>query len=170
MSLVLPEGITLDCPPNSKGNSQILNYLGNFNLGITCMSRPTLTFYRSVAKAGEIVVITIAAGGGSSFMTYDAENKPIVQTLVYVVPTDNLLSVKLPAPSTGFCHILNIDYYTPGELPVDQYDPTAVNEIAKTNAGSVAIFGVSGAKVNSLQNGINIVKMADGSVKKVMVK
>jgi hypothetical protein len=33
-----------------------------------------------------------------------------------------------------------------------------------------AIYNISGAKVNALQKGINIVKMTDGTVRKVFVK
>lgn len=172
LKLVLPEGLSLDCPPNSKNASQILNYLGNFNLGLTCMSRPTLTFDRSVVKAGEIVIITIGAGGGSNYLTYDAEDntKPLVQTLVFVAPTDNLLTATLPAPATGFCHILNIDYYTHDALPEDTYDPTAVKEISNTVSEPVVIYNTSGVQVNELQKGINIIKMADGSVRKLIKK
>lgn len=50
-------------------------------------------------------------------------------------------------------------------------DITAVESI-KTNASAsaAAVYSVSGARLNAAQKGINIVKMTDGSVKKVLVK
>ena len=170
LKFILPEGIKfVNGPRESDGASQVLYYFGNFNLGLTFMISPTLTFDRSIAKAGEIVVLTIAAGGGSTYMTYDSENNALVRTLVYVVPTTEPLTVKLPNPATGFCHLLNIDFYTYDNLPTDQYDPTSVNAIATdATATPVAIYSVSGAKVDALQKGINIIKMSDGSVKKII--
>lgn len=46
---------------------------------------------------------------------------------------------------------------------------TSVNNV-KTAATASTIYTIAGAKVNSLQKGINIVKMTDGQVKKVYVK
>lgn len=56
-------------------------------------------------------------------------------------------------------------YYLGTEAPV------AV-ETVKASASDTpsAIFSISGTKMNSLKKGINIVKMADGSVRKVLVK
>ena len=48
-------------------------------------------------------------------------------------------------------------------------EATAINSVSETTA-PVSIFSVNGAKLNSLQKGINIVKMSDGSFKKVLVK
>ena len=173
LSLILPKGVTVECGPIEKdgaGVSQILNYLGSFDLGLTFMKAPTFTFARSFAKPGEIVIFTIAVGGGSNYLTYDSDNKPLVKTLMYTVPTDELLTVKLPTPSSNFCHVLNIDVYTYENLPADQYDPTSVKETTIRNAEPVEIYSITGSKIDALQKGINIVKMSDGSVKKIMIK
>lgn len=164
-----PEGIKFECGPNSAGTSQVLNYLGNNDLGITCMSAPTLTFDRSILKAGELVAITIGAAGGSNYLSADA-NGQTTKTLVYIAPVEEPLKVTLPRPATNFCHILNINFFTLPDLPEDQYDPVAVESIADTTIAPVEIYSISGTKANGLQKGINIVKMSDGSVKKVMVK
>ena len=49
---------------------------------------------------------------------------------------------------------------------------TGVHAVRNTGTGTkvVAIYNVYGARLNSLQRGINIVKFADGSVRKVLVK
>lgn len=166
---LLPAGVTLECGPSSAGVSQVMTYLGNNDLGITCMSAPTLTFDRSVLKAGEIVSITIGAGGGSNYLAVGA-NGEMTMTLVYIAPTTEPLKVTLPRPATNFCHILAFDYYTPETLPEDTYDPVAVESISNNVVAPVVIYNVSGAKTNGLQKGINIIKMSDGSIKKVAVK
>ena len=48
-------------------------------------------------------------------------------------------------------------------------DPTAINNATVQNAVK-GIYTVNGTKLNALQKGINIVKFADGTVQKVLVK
>lgn len=167
---LLGEGLTLSCGPSSTGTGQIMTYLGNFNLGLTCMSTPTFTFDRSILKAGQVVIFTIASGGGSNWMTYtDAENTiPATQEVVFVCPTDQLLTASLPRPSTGFCHILSIDIYTQDNLPADEYDAVAIRSVAASGAASY--YSLSGTKLSAPQKGINIVKYSNGTTKKVLVK
>ena len=50
------------------------------------------------------------------------------------------------------------------------YTPIEGVETKVEAATPVAIYNISGARVNSISKGINIVKMSDGSVKKVLVK
>lgn len=171
---LLGEGLTVTCGPSSAGVGQIMNYLGNFNLGLTFMSAPTFTFDRSILKAGQVVIFTIGAGGGSNYLTYaDADNTiPVTQEVVFVCPTDQLLTATLPRPSSNFCHVLNIDIYTQDNLPVDEYDPNAEETAIKSveAAGAASYFSVSGAKLSAPQKGINIVKYSNGTTKKVLVK
>lgn len=50
-------------------------------------------------------------------------------------------------------------------------DPTAIDSMAAASSEkATAIYTISGAKASSLQKGINIVKMANGNVKKILVK
>lgn len=56
---------------------------------------------------------------------------------------------------------------TPSEGNATQ---TAISNVAANTVAPAGIYTISGAKVANLQKGINIVKMADGSVKKVLVK
>lgn len=49
--------------------------------------------------------------------------------------------------------------------------PTGINEIGSTTDAKVSeIYGVNGARKSQLTKGLNIVKMSDGTVKKVLVK
>lgn len=47
---------------------------------------------------------------------------------------------------------------------------TAINAVNALVSGKVEVYGANGARQNGLQKGMNIVKMADGSVQKVLVK
>jgi len=51
-----------------------------------------------------------------------------------------------------------------------QKELTGVESVATTTVAPVAIYTVSGTKVATLQKGLNIVKMSDNSVRKVLVK
>lgn len=49
--------------------------------------------------------------------------------------------------------------------------PTGINEIGSTTDAKVSeIYGINGARKSQLTKGLNIVKMSDGTVKKVLVK
>ena len=49
-------------------------------------------------------------------------------------------------------------------------EATGIQALDVLNAGTAVIYNASGVRQNSLQRGLNIVKMQDGSVRKVMVK
>ena len=55
------------------------------------------------------------------------------------------------------------------EFKINVVDATAINAINAEEAGST-IYNVAGAVQNSMKKGVNIVKMNNGQVKKVMVK
>lgn len=53
----------------------------------------------------------------------------------------------------------------------EDFIPTGINEIGSTTDAKVSeIYGVNGARKSQLTKGLNIVKMSDGTVKKVLVK
>ena len=53
----------------------------------------------------------------------------------------------------------------------EEEDPTAIQQMeTDAEATIVGIYSLSGARQNSLQRGMNIIRMSDGSVKKVLVK
>ncbi|MBR4591374.1 MAG: hypothetical protein IKO36_12085 [Bacteroidaceae bacterium] len=49
-------------------------------------------------------------------------------------------------------------------------DPNAINNESIEAAGIECIYNITGAKINQIQQGVNLIKMTDGSVKKVLVK
>jgi hypothetical protein len=56
--------------------------------------------------------------------------------------------------------------FTIGEAPT----PVESVEVAPKAAGIVAIYDASGRKQPRMQHGVNIVRMSDGTVRKIMVK
>lgn len=50
------------------------------------------------------------------------------------------------------------------------WNPATTVEAVETSAQPTAVYSISGTRVNGLQKGINIVKMSNGVVKKVLVK
>ena len=173
--------IKIDCAPNAANNSCIFTYIdksdwpvsdtnpeGGYNgdgitkLGAYFMADVTFTFGRDIAKPGELIVIY----GSFGTTECSSNSTSIRRSQVVVVPTDAEASIKFP----GGSHILYIDVYSYDNLPEDVYDPTGVNTLASEDTTPVAIYTTSGARANAMQKGINIVKMSDGSVKKIFVK
>lgn len=87
---------------------------------------------------------------------------------------DKTLTLTDATNEGNFCW--NILYYTEPEVaPVtpengeSAAEPTAIAGTS-TSAAPVAIYSASGARLQSMQKGLNIVKMSDNSVRKVIVK
>jgi len=52
----------------------------------------------------------------------------------------------------------------------DILSATAIDDVTSASAATSAIYSVTGARLSGLQKGINIIKMSDNTVKKVLVK
>lgn len=79
---------------------------------------------------------------------------------------------KLNTASTGKanrCYLKEGNYSSAKILSFCEEDATGISAIDALNSGA-DIYSVNGVKTNSLQKGMNIVKMANGSVKKIYVK
>ena len=84
----------------------------------------------------------------------------------YISKEDAKLTLMVNSKSWFKCDCFQLFYH--GEA-----NTTAIDEVAAepaTNAEPAAIYNISGVRVSALTKGINIVKMADGKVKKVIVK
>ena len=92
-----------------------------------------------------------------------------------------LCDLKKIVDEVGFAHLHAIKAANWGEVFIvslqvgydDNNVPTAIDQIATTgNQGqkAAAIYTVSGTKTSSVQRGINIVRSADGTVRKVLVR
>ena len=163
----------VNCAPNANNASTIFIYIGRANgsygnLGAYFMARPEFTFPRSAAAAGEFVLIQGGTGGSN----WTNAPYPIIRQ----VPEDGLLTVN-GLPGNGY-HVFYIDVYTYDELPEDLLDnagdawneAVAIEGVNANGKAVVGIYTVSGAKLSAPQKGINIVKYADGTAAKVLVK
>ena len=64
-----------------------------------------------------------------------------------------------------------LTYFGTASAKENSGDYTPIEGIEENNVvAPVAIYNLAGSRVNNLTKGINIVKMSDGSVKKVLVK
>ena len=127
---------------NSHDNYSTLAIFTN-GKGLYFMSRGSIVV-KSVAY-GEYVLVNTSAG---------------VTVVQKTEPGDVTLSI-----GNGV-YVYSIDVFTYDNLPEE---PDAIASVA-TSAKVAAIYTVGGARVAAPQKGINIVKYADGSVKKVLVK
>lgn len=154
------DGLQLSNPPyiNSKNEltSSILIYI-NDDLGLYLGTKPSITFPRGTAAAGEYVLMYIGYGGSN----YTNSRYPVI----YQVPAGELLSVTL----NNNPHIFYIDVYSYEPLPTDEYDDTAIKTTPAVQP-IVGYYTMGGAKVAAPQKGVNIVKYADGTTMKIMVK
>lgn len=79
---------------------------------------------------------------------------------------------KLTTTSTGKanrCYLKEGNYSSAKLLSFDDEEATDISAIDALNYGA-DIYNANGVKINSLQKGMNIVKMTNGSIKKIFVK
>jgi len=52
----------------------------------------------------------------------------------------------------------------------EEGETTSISALQSLSDGNVEIYNTNGVRIPSLQKGMNILKMSDGKIKKVMVK
>lgn len=158
----------IDCAPNTSNNSCIFIYI-NGDLGAYFMSRPSFTFPRSAVGAGEFLLIYLGTGGSN----YTNSRWPVI----FEAPTDELLTVS-GLPFASGTHIFYMDVYTYADLPTDELEDAenfynelvSVKEVKASGKAVAAYYSIAGTPLSAPQKGINIVKYADGTSAKVLVK
>jgi len=166
LGLVSRDGLNISCPPNTKNNSCILQYVDRADgdgslLGIYFMARPTLTFERNAAEYGDFVLVYQGQGGSN----YTNNRWPSV----HEVPADQLLTFQL---ANNGVHLFYIDIYT-SDKPEDYEDPyvTGIETVKKQNINNGFVYTIDGrivnrnADLNGLQRGLYIL-----NGKKVIIK
>ena len=164
-------GLLVSCPPNTKNNSCILQYVdkadgdgsdGINELGIYFMDKPTITFPRETARNGEYVLIYQGAGGSN----YTSSRWPSF----HQVPAEDLLSVTL---NNGGIHVFYIDVFTSDEV-AGMEDPymTGIDKVENRSNVKDNVYSLDGriirrqaATLQGLQPGLYIM-----NGKKVLVK
>jgi hypothetical protein len=140
-------------------NTPVLLYsesvVNNTFYGKAIADTPTeglLTGVYEATEAPDDSYVLASINNKVAFYQVDNENKPTV----------GANRAYLTAPAAG---AKSRAFFFEGD------DATAIATISALTSGEVeAIYTVGGAKVNSLQKGINIVKMQNGETKKVIVK
>ncbi len=159
-------GMNINCPPNANNASCLFIYI-NGDLGAYFMARPTFTFSRESVAAGEYLMIYQGVGGSN----YTNSRWPSI----YEVPVGELLSVTL---ASGGVHVFYMDVYTYDNLPADELEDAtkayeevvAVKDVKSFTMPIAGYYTFDGVKLSAPQKGINIVKYADGTTMKVLVK
>jgi len=152
------------------------HFAGNLDINQTIYALPAGTYELKVDAYSQIEDATIYANENEAVIgvteTADAEPMPATPvSLIFVLTKESDVKIGVKATetaSTWFCiDNWSLTYYG----TESEKEPTAIESATSTSAASTsAIYSASGAKVSSLQKGINIVKMADGKVKKIYVK
>lgn len=102
---------------------------------------------------------TITAGEIQSYnFKADITSKSVVQDKSKLT-----VAVLLIDQSTG--SIVNA-----AQVAIKDYDPTAISTVGTATSSEAARYTLDGRQVSVPQHGINIVRMSDGTVRKVMVK
>ena len=102
------------------------------------------------------------ASGESAYFDYTL-TLPTKTTLKNALQKDQIYVVAILLDSKG--NVVNA-----AKKKVADYTPTAIQSVGNTNTAEAARYTLDGRQISAPQHGINIVKMNDGSVRKVMVK
>lgn len=135
-------------------------------------------FTFGIFEVGDVIVEGIKGVKNGDATTYDFDgiaklpsDKAVAEALGHQVP------LKLHSVVEGGKLYAEISLpVTMGEatLKVDcvfgKKSETAINGVVAGKTAPVAVFNATGARQNGLQKGLNIVRTADGKVKKVLVK
>lgn len=113
----------------------------------------------------EVTGLTLFAGENSVEVSADSSS-PAHPEVAFTLTENSTITIGIAANSTNGNWVA-VDNFM---LVCTGYDPTAISSVATTNASATAIYSVSGTRSNKLQKGINIVKMSNGTVQKVLVK
>ena len=158
-----PEEATIDVIKQSEGKYTFV--LNQFSFGSLLIGDVTITDVPGVEKNG-YVFYTVEK---DAVITNGAEiaealgNKVHVK-IVEAYSKDGKLYAKMTLPVTIEDATMNVEAVF-GEKPA-----AGINGITTTQNGKVEVYNVNGVRLNGLQKGLNIVRSADGKVKKVLVK
>ena len=113
------------------------------------------------SSINQVATQTLAAGATGNF-EYTL-NLPTKTTLKDALQKDQIYVVAILLDSKR--NVVNA-----AKSKVKEYTPTAIQSISNATDGEVARYTLDGRQVSAAQHGINIVRMSDGSVRKILVK
>lgn len=151
------------------------NYTFNYTSGTLTINKADQTILweqdLSHFKVGDQVVLEATSTSGLP-VSYAMDSNNVAE--IYLVAESTYLDCK----AVGQAQVMavqsgNHNYHSTTRLrrTVTVNDSsTAINELQNEALEEAKIFDMSGTRINNLQKGVNIVRMSDGSVKKVVVK
>lgn len=151
------------------------NYTFNYTSGTLTINKANQTILweqdLSHFKVGDQVVLEASSTSGLP-VSYAMDSNNVAE--IYLVAESTYLDCK----AVGQAQVMavqsgNHNYHSTTRLrrTVTVNDSsTAINELQNEALEEAKIFDMSGTRINNLQKGVNIVRMSDGSVKKVVVK
>ena len=119
------------------------------------------------SDAGNVVTLYANENSVDYTMEGDKTHATLAELTFFLDEDDYGVVIKVNSSSWYKCDYFRLTYY--GKENVTAIDEVAAEPTAK-DAEATAIYNLSGSRVSTLNKGINIVKMADGQVKKVFVK
>lgn len=135
----------------------------SFSIDVAAVDGSDVTFELSERAASLTLVSKKLSNGNTRLVGYSMTNEPIAGDtgIILSANTDIVVDNAKFTDAKAKNHILT----------VLTEETTGINGLELVN-GQVNgdIYTVGGAKIDALRKGVNIVKMADGSVKKVLVK
>lgn len=135
-----------------------------FTIEATAANGADVKVQLSERAKGLTVMTKKMKNGNTRIMAYSMLNTPITDTTGIILTADSDITVTYAnfSDTAAASHILTV-------LTGEEY----ATGIASVEAGQDvdgAIYTIGGAKVNTLQKGVNIVKYSNGTVKKIYVK
>lgn len=165
VSAIDADGVTLvlveDVDPKANTPYIVEAAYGDINEALSYYGMGATTSYTAGLLTG-VYVPTQAEQGCYVLQTQSGEQK------FFPVKSDDITIpayrayLKLPDASAGVKEFLNIRF--------DDGEATGIAVLDALNSGKAVIYDAAGQRQPTLQKGMNILKMQDGSVRKVMVK
>ena len=130
---------------------------------------------------GDYLKLTITADNGKSLDFYLADYRATEESERYyvndwtwvdlsVLGTVKELTFTFDGTKKNNWGLTTATYFCMDNLGGEAPESTAVNTVRSTVSQSAATYDISGRKTESLKRGINIIRMNDGTIRKVMVK
>ena len=156
------------------GNGVAENYDFNYVSGKLTIEKAYQTLswdqdFSEVKKYDQVELLATASSGLE--VTYTVEGNPICSVLK--IGNKQYLDCSGEGETVIVAVQLgNKNYWQTTKIykPITIQGPTGIRSATLNLDGDAQIFDLSGNRINNLQKGVNIVRMSDGTVKKVIVK
>ena len=134
-------------------------------------------FTFGIFEVGDVIVEGIKGVKNGDATTYDFEgtaklpsDKAVAEALGHQIPLTLHSVVEGGKLYAEIALLVDMGEKLKVDCVFGKKSETAINGVVAGKTAPVAVFNATGARQNGLQKGLNIVRTADGKVKKVLVK